>query len=263
MVLYLCMIPNRGARIGHQTYDHFSLVTYCKKNNFIFVYHPFTGNSENFEDILKFGIKYDKNYNNTKIIVDKIIQIKNLEISEIENIHEKLIEINNSKEKVMLFDSISENENFFKKCNFNNNDIIETKKSYRNILLKYYPNLVNNHYICIHIRQGDIINMQSRFLNTDYFINKYFDLIKTIDEQNLPVYIVTENNFKDDFILNEKIKNCNIIKSDEITSFYYLVHCKYLIASRSGFSNLAYILGNMKVIVPSNDWNDYWDNKIN
>ena len=128
MVLYLCMIPNRGARIGHQTYDHFSLVTYCKKNNFIFVYHPFTGNSENFEDILKFGIKYDKNYNNTKIIVDKIIQIKNLEISENKNIHEKLIEINNSKEKVMLFDSIYGNENFFKKCNFNNNDIIETKK---------------------------------------------------------------------------------------------------------------------------------------
>jgi len=46
MVLYLCLIPNRGARIGHQTDDHFNLVSYCKKYNFKFVYHPFTGQSK-------------------------------------------------------------------------------------------------------------------------------------------------------------------------------------------------------------------------
>ena len=79
-------------------------------------------------------------------------------------------------------------------------------------------------------------------------------------ELKLPVYIITENNFEDDDLLNNKINNCNIIKSDEITSFYYLVNCKYLIALRSGFSNLAYILGDMKVVKPPNDWNCYYDN---
>jgi hypothetical protein len=46
MVLYLCLIPNKGAGIGHQTDDYFKLVAYCKKNNFIFVYHPFIYSSD-------------------------------------------------------------------------------------------------------------------------------------------------------------------------------------------------------------------------
>ena len=52
MVLYFCLIPNRGARIGHQTDDHFKLVAYCNKNNFIFVYHPFIDNSSIFENLV-------------------------------------------------------------------------------------------------------------------------------------------------------------------------------------------------------------------
>jgi hypothetical protein len=67
----------------------------------------------------------------------------------------------------------------------------------------------------------------------------------------------------DDNVLYENILNCNIIKSDEITSFYYLVNSSYLISSRSGFSNLAYILGNILVIKHPLDWNTYWDNLIN
>ena len=265
MVLYFCLIPNRGARIGHQTDDHFKCVSYCKKNNFIFVYHPFTCNSVNFENVLKFDTLYEHNYENTIGNVDKVINIKELiDNKNIEQtVHETLVNLHNLKEKILLFDHIAGNENFHRNFNIDNNDIINIKKGYRFCLLKYYPNYVNTMYICIHVRCGDIVNDPSRYLSINYFIDKYNDLIQFLPElQKLPVYIITENNFKDDNILYDKIPNCNIIKTDEITSFLYLVNCKYLIASRSGFSNLAYILGNMQVIKAPLDWNCYWDNLI-
>jgi hypothetical protein len=268
MVLYFCLIPNRGARIGHQTHDHFNCLAFCNKNNFIFVYHPFTANSSNFENILQFKTLYEHNYENTVNNVDKIINISCLIndsiISKNTNL-KKLIELNESLDKFLLFDNICGNENYSNILNFNinNNDIIEVKKKYRGTLLPYYKNIVLTEYICIHVRCGDIINDKSRYLSVNYFIEKYNYLIQSLpDIKKLPVYIITENNFKDDHILYENIFNCNIIKTDEITSFYYLAHCKYLIASRSGFSNLAYILGEMKVIKPPNDWNCYWDNLI-
>jgi hypothetical protein len=264
MPLYFCIIPNRGARIGHQTDDHFRIVTYCKKNGFIFVYHPFTCNSENFEKILALNTLYDNNYSNTFKNVDEIIKIKDVtDKLEGKSIHEKLLEIHNYSKKIMLFDDIGGNELFNNNYNINNDDIIETKKLYRGVLLKYYKNIVKTDYICIHVRCGDIVNDESRYLSVDYFIDKYNYLITLFPELiKLPIYVITENNFKDDNIFYKKIKNCKIIKTDEITSFYYLVNCKYLIAARSGFSNLAYILGNMKVIQPPFDWNCYWDNLI-
>lgn len=268
MVLFLCLIPNRGARIGHQTYDHFVTVAFSKKNNFIFVYHPFTCHSSNFENVLQFKRLYEHNYENTVNDVDKIINIDSLtndaKKSGISNF-DKLIELHKSPNKIMLFDSICGNEKYANVLNFNinNNDIIEVKKKYRSCLLPYYKNMVLTEYLCIHVRCGDIVNDPSRYLSVNYFIDKYNELIHLLpDIKQLPILIITENNFKDDNILCEKIPNCNIIKTDEITSFYYLVHCKYLIASRSGFSNLAYILGDMKVVQPQHDWNCYWDNLI-
>jgi hypothetical protein len=265
MVLYICLIPNRGARIGHQSNDYFLTVTYCKKNNFNYVYHPFTCNSKKFEEILNFYTLHELNYNNTFNKVKKIINIKDLidEDNKYKNIHKKLIEIHESEEHIMLYDGICGNERFTTIFNINNNDVIQIKKQYRGCLLKYYENYVNKDYICIHIRCGDIVNDKSRYLSVNYFIDRYHNLILTYPElKDMPVYIVTEQNFKDENLLYENIINCNIIKADEKMSFYYIVNSSYLIASRSGFSNLSYILGNMKVIKPSNDWNCYWDNII-
>jgi hypothetical protein len=266
-------MPNRGGRIGHQTNDYFLTVTYCKKNNFNYVYHPFTCNSKKFEEILNFNTLHDLNYNNMVNKIKKIINIKDLidintdENNKYENIHKKLIEIHELEEDIMLYDEICGNEKFPTIFNINDDDIIEVKKKYRGCLLKYYENYVKNNYICIHIRCGDIVNDKSRFLNVNYFIDRYHNLILTYPElKEIPVYIVTEQNFNDDDLLYENIINCNIIKSDDIKSFYYIVNCSYLIASRSGFSNLSYILGNMKVVKPPNDlvcyFNSYWDNTI-
>jgi hypothetical protein len=260
-MLYLCLVPNRGARIGHQTDDHFKLVAYCDKNGFIFVYHPFIGNSSKFEDGLRFSEIYENNYSNTLNKMDKIINIKYLIDNSSNLVHEQLIELHKSTEKIMIFDNICGNENFYKNYNINWSDIIEIKKTYKCVL--NYTSYVNQSYICIHIRCGNIVNNPSRYLGVEYFIDKYNYLISLYPELiEMPVYIITEQNFKDNNLLYEKIKNCNIVQTDEISSFYYLVNCKYLIASRSGFSNLAYILGNMKVIKAPFDWNCYWDNLI-
>jgi len=268
MVVYICLIPNKGARIGHQSDDYFRVVTFCKKNNFHYVYHPFTCNSEIFENVLKFKTLHQYNYENTIDNIDKFISIDylvKLQSSEEPNILNQLIELHKSTEKIMLFDSIYGNENYQQILNFNinDNDIIETKKNHKNCLLPYYKNFVLTDYICVHLRCGDIQNDMARYLSVNYFIDKYNYLISQFSElKELPVYIITESNFMDDTILYEQIVGCNIIKTDEISSFYFLVNCKYLIASRSGFSNLAYILGNMKVIKPPHDWNCYWDNLI-
>lgn len=264
MVLYVCLIPNKGARIGHQSNDYFTVLTYCIKNNFKFVYHPFTCNSHRFENVLQFSRLHKYNYTNT--ITDKVISINDLlDMSQEMSIFEKLIQLDMSNYKVMLFDSIQGNEKYSTVLNFNitKEDIIETKKKHRGYFLPYYNKMVSTEYICIHIRCGDIVNDESRYLSVNYFMDKYKYLVTKFPKlQALPVYIIVESNFSDDNILFDQIDGCNIIKTDDITSFYYLVNCKILIASRSGFSNLAYILGNMHVIKPPNDWNCYWDNFI-
>lgn len=232
------------------------------------MYHPFTCNSHTFETALQFKRLHEYNYENTINIVDTVISIDylvKLKTSQEMSILERLIKLHKSSDKIMLFDSICGNENYSEILNFNitNNDIVETKKQHRSCLLPYYTKFVLTNYICIHVRCGDIVNDKSRYLSVNYFIDKYNYLILQFPElKELPVYIITESNFPDDNILYDQMAGCNIIKTDEISSFYYLVNCKYLIASRSGFSNLAYILGDMKVIKPPNDWNCYWDNLI-
>lgn len=266
MVLYICLVPNRGARIGHQSDDYFKVLTYCKKNHFHFVYHSFTGNSSNFENVLRFKTLHDHTYENTISNIDKVISIDDsVKLGLGNNILTHFIALHASNENILLFDSICGNENYANILNFNlkMDDIIETKRKHRGCLLEYYPKNVVTEYICIHVRCGDIVQDKSRYLSVHYFIDRYNDVIHRFPElKDLPVYIITENNFAQSNVFYERIAHCNIIQTDEISSFYYLVHSTYLIASRSGFSNLAYILGNMKVIKPPNDWNCYFDHLI-
>ena len=265
-MLYLCIIPNHGARIGHQTHEYFVFNAYCKKFNFNYVYHPFIGNSKSFEKILNF-----KNLHN--FCFENIKNIDNIEIINLETIkndlHNNLLNCHLSEKNICVFGPVCTNEEIMKSIDaqINLNDIIEIKKYHRTELCGKYPNLVsinkNHEYMCIHIRAGDIINSESRYLDINYFIDKYNYLIKKINkEKQYSVYIITENNFTGDKLIMENIPDAHIIKCNEIDAFYYLVNSKYLIASRSGFSNLAYILGDMQVIKSPSDWNVYWDNII-
>jgi hypothetical protein len=119
-------------------------------------------------------------------------------------------------------------------------------------------------YICIHIRCGDVMNDPTRYLSEDYFIDMYKKLVEKMPQyENMKIIVMTESNFNKKEKLLENIKNCEIIDCDEINAFYIMVNSTVLIASRSGFSNLAYILGHMMVVIPPHDWNQYYDNIIN
>ena len=262
MVLYLCLVPNRGARIGHQTHDYFSILTFCIKMNYNYVFHDFIANSAEFNKLLKLNEMHQFNYNKISKQM-KVIQIEEI----IDNIFSKLNEINLMEENICVYGQICGHEDLIYQLNkyTNINDIRQTKLDHRVYFTINRSDLkiIQSDYVAIHLRCGDIINDQSRYLSVDYFINQYQQLIKKIPELiNLRVYVVTEHNFSEDEYITEKIPSCIIIKQDACISLQYLMFSKYLIASRSGFSNLAYILGNCQVIKPPLDWNDYYDNLI-
>jgi len=246
-MLYICIVPNRGARIGHQTHEYFVLVNYCRKFGFVFVYHEFTCNSR----VIGAALQFDK-INTVKFTDDAIQSLKRISLRDIRsNYHETLLELHKKEESVLLYDHICGNEFFLGSLKYRPSRIEEEAlhNEYSLFYKNMYPRQVDSAYICIHIRRGDILNMPSRYLNTMYFIDKYKYLLTKITDMNLPVYAVTENNFNDEILLKQHIPDVQIIKCDEVNAFYYLVHCNYLIASRSGFSNLAHFLGTMKIVV--------------
>ena len=260
MVLYVCLIPNRGAGIGHQTYEYFSVLAFCRKMNYNFVYHEFMGNSSNFNTLLNFNIMHQYIFND----------IKNyMEIIDLNTIHDtfldSLSQLHLLKHNVCIHGHFCGNENIpaILYNNINKYDVENIKLEHRLFYKDKFPKLVDENYICIHLRCGDIVNDKNRFIDTNYYIEKYNSLINNYDDaKNMPVYIITQSNFHNDNILKQNISNCIILKIDASTSLNYLINSTYLICSRSGFSNLAYILGNSKVIVAPNDWNHYYDNQI-
>ena len=251
MVLYLCLIPNRGARIGHQTHEYFSLLTFCKKMNYKFVFHDFMCNSSEFNELLQFHKIHEFNYNDVKN------NMRVINVEEIINDFNKLISINLSEENICVYGQICGHEDLIPKLysffNINVNDIKQIKLEHIHFFTNNRMDLkiTDGEYITIHLRCGDVINDKSRYLNVDYFINQYKKLVDIYpNDKQLPIYVITEYNFTDDEYLKEHIPKCIIIKENA------------LISSRSGFSNLAYILGNCQVIKPPDDWNDYFDNLI-
>lgn len=255
MVLFVCLIPNRGARIGHQTHEHYCLVALCKKYGYHFVHHPFVCNSKQWNDVLRFDTLHTYQYEDVKHF--KTISIQDVSDCSLQDIHKE-------PENIVLFDHICRNEHFFRNITQGLHDIFhQVRMEYRSRLKNSFPKMVTGDYICIHIRYGDVANDTSRVLDSTYFTNRYTHLIDTHKELGtLPVYIVTERNFQDHAILTKAIPSCIFVQGDEIEAFLYLVNCTYLLASRSGFSNLAYVLGGMKVLRPPCDWNVYWDNVL-
>jgi len=259
MPLYLCMVPNKGGRIGHQTWEYFFLINYCKKFGFFYVFHEFTCNSK----VLGAALQFDK-INKLHFKDDFIQSMKRMTLKDVGPLsHEALVELHNREENILLHDQIGGNEHFVKTLKYrpspNEEELLQ--KEYAKFFRNKYPRKVNEPYICIHIRRGDIINMGGRYLETNYFIDKYKYLLSKINKTDLPVYAVTEQNFDDEDLLKKEIPGVNIVKGSEVDAFYHLVNSDYLIASPSGFSNLAHFLGTMKIVVPPS-WKFMKHNRI-
>jgi len=269
MPLTLEIQSNRGARIGHKCHEYFVALQYCRQHSIECAYSPFVGNSSQYDSVLNFG-RFHSDIDSTKVykrLNDD--EVKGLLSSN--NIHEKFMEMHRSELNFYVFVSIQGNENFL--CRLRDNIDWEARydiiKEYRQNSLSYFRSLpqftalnLPKRYICIHIRCGDVVNYKSRYLPYSYFVNAYKKMLDVLEEKYLLTYVLTEKNFQDDDKILEELPNVNMVKIGEIESFLMLVNCSYLVASRSGFSNLAYSLGDMKVVVPPFDWNHYFDNVL-
>jgi len=259
MPLYLCMVPNHGARIGHQSWEYFFLVNYCKKFGFFFVFHEFLANSK----ILGAALQFDS-INPLKFTDPFIQSMTRLSLKDLPTVdHNTLLELHARDENILLHDRIGGNEYFTKVLKYRptKGEENHTRQEYALFYANKYPRKVDGPYICIHIRRGDIVGRKGRFLETKYFLDKYKYLVTKIERTDLPVFAVTEQNFDDEDLLKNEIPGVHIVKCNEVDAFYYLVNCDYLIASPSGFSNLAHFLGNMKIVVPP-DWKFMDHNRI-
>jgi hypothetical protein len=187
----------------------------------------------------------------------KLSDIPDYDISLFQKLHE-------SEESILIFDQIYDNMDFFEKNKYKNSfdTLIHIKKEYRLHYKNFFPRPISEEYVCIHIRYGDITNLAYRVLDVDYYISGYKYLSEKHDISRMPIFIITESNFKEKEKIIDEIPSCKFVQGDQIEAFYYLVNCSFLVASRSGFSNLAYIFGGMKVVRPPKDFFCYWDNII-
>lgn len=264
MVLYLCIVANRGARLGHKLYEYFGSLFYCKIMGFNFVYTDFICRSVEFNKYFEFyklhEFRLDEIRKNMRIIY---MNNKNISESELET---NLCMLHDANENICMYVDICDiptmrNIIDKKKNKLSKDEIDKIYSLYHNFVMRNTVSPKTEKYIAIHARCGDIIEDKTRFLPCLYFIKCCDRLFaENTDLEKMPVYIIAEENFDCTEIL-EKYPSFNVIKTDAVTSLNFLIHSEYLIASRSGFSYVANIFGKQKIISPPNDWNKY-DNPL-
>lgn len=255
-MLYIKILPNRGARIGHQAYEYIKIVTFCKKMNYFFLYEPFIGNSKHFNNVLSF----DKLYDNK--IVDNFDVIHISSLSE-DTLFEVFDTLNSSDRNTIIAGDLSDAIWLSKKMSMcvTTNDMLETYKDHSNKLCEYYkyPVYKSKYNICVHIRRGDIVNNETRKLDLEYFELILKSVTNNLTKQ-YDIFVTTEKNCEDiTKFLNTF--NANLIMTSDTETFKYMVNADILIASKSGFSNLCHLLSKNIVIRNKLDWNKYYNEK--
>ena len=232
---------NRGARIGHQLSNYLSVLIFCKLNEAKFCYSPFSGNSEKWNDVLRFDLLYDQE------VIENGTHVTSFNDAS-----------NKNKNFIIDFDQ----EQFDYKSTPANKQIkLKLYDEHREKLYQIYQNknpykTTNN--IAIHIRRGDVNqqNHPGRFLPIEYY-SKILEQI--YDNQN--IYIVSEKNLEstDSF---DKYNPKTLRDITAIEAFYYMANSDTLICSKSGFSSLAHMLGHSKCYYSHEDWSEYRDDAI-
>jgi hypothetical protein len=245
----ICIIPNRGARLGHQFVEWLVGYIFCKNNNYIFYHHDFTFNAKNTDKILNLSYG-EKLYNNYR---GNILTINNMSFQEY---------LNSNSEDLYVYDWYNKQENIF---NVTNEMLIN--ENIRNILrTKYYSNNIEkNNYdiIAIHIRRDDVRkdNQYSidRYINIKYFIDILEKLYLEYPTYEIKIF---SSNIDEDFyaIKNTPFKNISFHINDSLEkTLHYMINSKILITSKSGLSFIASLISennNIK-ICPTNFWH-YW-----
>lgn len=242
---YICFDYARGARIGHQVDNYFSSLLICDFYDLEMIYNPFSHASAQFENVLLFNQMHKLHYYNNKPNLTEI-ELNNFENILSDKTYSKIYKLDLNKNDVIfstLLKQIPRKKilNFYKEHKIKLNQIYRTKNPY-----------TTKNNLIIHIRRGDAINIESRYLDINYF-HKTLDSILKLSNVKYNIYITSESNLEDIGKLKEYNPILLIDKSD-VDAFYYMVNADIIIGSPSGFSHLAYILGDGDYYRSPKDW---------
>jgi len=246
----ISVIPNRGARFGHQFTEWLAGYVFCMKNNILFYHHNFVGNSCDMDKILNLSFG-EMMFNDYK---ENIINSENLPLNEY---------LSSKSDDLYLYNFFDSKElsSFVGKYN----DEIRNK-----LKIKYYSNKekVSTDTISLHIRRDDVKSSNiwsDRYININYFTNILNDLYKDYPDYNVRIF---SSNVDDGFYeIKDRIfyKNIHFHVNDNLSdSIYYMISSKILVTSNSGISYIASLISDEKniKICPDKFWLKWPDESI-
>ncbi|KAI8853736.1 hypothetical protein BC829DRAFT_382023 [Chytridium lagenaria] len=125
-------------------------------------------------------------------------------------------------------------------------------------------------HVAVHVRHGDVLRYAQkgwsrltklRYLPLDYFKNLISKLLEYFHEDQIRLHLFTDGNIEDLKPLLDAYSFASFINTDPIRSLHLLAASDILISSKSGFSQLAAVIGsggggNIKII-PDAEWPSY------
>jgi hypothetical protein len=251
---YFYITHNRGAGIGHQVNNYFSALVICELYDLQLVYTPFTGASARFEDVLSFSSLYELDYAQQKYCFQQKPEAINKKINKSEDISS----LTETQTIYNLDLNLVEDSNIFNELlkNVDNKPLLlKLYKKHKNALRPIYHNknpYNTNNNLIVHIRRGDAIGIPGRILPISYFYNAIKQIVSSQTTQ-YNIYIASQPNIEDLSMLDE-FAPISLIDKAATEIFYHMVNADIVVGSPSGFSHIAYILGNSTYYKSPKDW---------
>jgi ADP-heptose:LPS heptosyltransferase len=251
---YFYITQNRGAGIGHQVCNYFSALVICELYDLQLVYTPFTGTSAQFEDVLSFSSLYELDYAQQKYCFQQKPEAINKKINKPEDI----FSLTETQTIYNLDLNLVEDSNIFNELLKNKDNkqlLLKLYKKHKNALQPIYHNrnpYTTNNNLILHIRRGDAIGIPGRILPISYFYNAIKQIVSSQTTQ-YNIYIASQSNVEDLSMLDE-FAPISLINKPDIEIFNHMINADIVVGSPSGFSHLAYILGQGEYYRSPKDW---------
>lgn len=251
---YFYITHSRGAGIGHQVDNYFSALVICELYDLQLVYTPFINASAQFEDVLSFSSLYELDYAQQKYCFQQKPEAINKKINKPEDISsftdiQTIYNLDlNLIEDIDTFNKLLKNID-------RKSVLLKLYKKHKNALQPIYhhrnPYTTKNNLI-VHIRRGDAVGIPGRILPISYFYNTIKQIMSSQTTQ-YNIYIASQPNLEDLSVLDE-FAPISLINKPDTEIFYHMVNADIVVGSPSGFSHLAYILGQGEYYRSPKDW---------
>ena len=242
----IAVLPNLGARLGHQFTEWLRVYIFCKDNGYTFYYYPFLPNST--KDVntdflnLSYGEELFKNYRGT------VISVREMSLPQY---------LMSDSDDLYLFDFNLPNEGI--------GSLRDLDDDIRDILRdKYF--LINEKCptdsISVHIRRDDVTEhgkWRGRYIKIGYYVDVLRKLYEEYPSFEVKIFAYNvDSSFYD--IQNIPFEKVSLHINENLQStLNRMINSKILVTSNSGISFIASILSdksNIK-ISPPNFWHTW------